>query len=164
MATTYFLVVDHNYDEIDWIVRSLDRLACRMDFYHATDGLEGIDTLHAALRQGSDELPRFVLHDIDLPRLDGIQAVQQIRKAAALRDLPVVMFSSSTENVDVERSYAAGATAYCVKPMIFEDYMQVLAVILARWGLSTNQSSPAGKGSLLSQYFRFPPSLRHAIA
>jgi CheY-like chemotaxis protein len=101
----------------------------------ARDGLEALDCL---CRRGDFESragghPEFVLLDLKMPRLDGLEVLRQIKSDAQLKHIPVVMFTSSREAADVIRSYQLGANAYVVKPVDFQEFSAVLELVGRFW-------------------------------
>ncbi len=102
---------------------------------HVGDGAEALDWLrrsgrHAARPPG---LPAVVLLDVKMPRLDGLQALAAIRADASLRHLPVVLFSSSREQSDIERGWALGVNAYVVKPVDVEEFSATIQSLGHFW-------------------------------
>jgi CheY-like chemotaxis protein len=77
--------------------------------------------------------PAFVLMDLNLPGLDGREALKDIKEDPRLRMLPVVVFTSSSNPSDLAFCYDAGANAYHVKPLRFEDHLEALRQVFAYW-------------------------------
>jgi two-component system response regulator len=102
---------------------------------HVGDGAEALDWLY---RRGSyagraPGLPAVVLLDLKMPRLDGLQALAAIRSDPALRHLPVVLFSSSREQRDIERGWALGVNAYVVKPVDVAEFSAAIQSLGHFW-------------------------------
>lgn len=117
----------------------------------ARDGQEALDFLMCqgdhAWRRGEEPL-RLVMMDVKLPKLGGFDVLTRLRSEPLTRLLPVVMFSSSQEPVDVVRSYQLGANSYVAKPVEFEQYLQAVQE-LARYWLQRNlahEEAPATGG------------------
>ena len=93
-----------------------------LQFVH--DGEELLDYLrHEGRFSGSEApFPGLILLDVNMPRLDGMQALRRIKDDPQLRRVPVVMFTSSYADSDVNQSYDLGASAFITKPMDFEGY------------------------------------------
>ena len=108
-------------------------LACEVIV--ARDGVEALDCLR---RRGefltrAEGHPALVLLDLKMPRVDGLEVLRQIKSDTRLKDIPVVMFTSSREPADVIRSYQLGANAYIVKPVDFQKFNEVLEGIGRFW-------------------------------
>jgi CheY-like chemotaxis protein len=107
-----------------------------VDFVH--DGQATLEQLEQ--RRAAHNLPKLLLLDLKMPRLDGLQTLQRIRAQAALRHLPVIVFSSSAHPGDVSRAYALGANAFLLKPQSLVDRAEI-ARFLVDW-LRLNHLGP----------------------
>ena len=107
------------------------------------DGAEALDYLYARGRyQGRPPgNPIFVLLDLKMPRVDGLEVLRIIKQDEALRTIPVVMLTSSREERDLVRSYQLGVNAYIVKPVDFTDFVEAVKEIGSFWALF-NQPPP----------------------
>jgi CheY-like chemotaxis protein len=109
----------------------------------ARDGEEALDYL---FRRGIFKLrapghPAVVLLDLKLPRVDGLEVLQQIKADAEMRSIPVVMLTSSREEQDLVRSYKLGVNAYVVKPVDFQEFVAALRELGLFWAV-INQPPP----------------------
>jgi two-component system response regulator len=105
----------------------------------ARDGAEALDFLF-----GGALAPRLklVLLDLKLPLVDGTEVLQRIRSDPRTQALPVVIMTSSREGPDIDRCYKLGANSYIVKPVDFDQFMEVSRQLGLYW-LTINQP-PAG--------------------
>lgn len=104
---------------------------------HVEDGVEAMDFL---LRRGDyakreEGLPAVLLLDIKMPRMDGLEVLQQIRASEQLRRLPVVILSSSLEETDLARSWDMGVNAYVVKPVDSNQFFNAVKTMGTFWAL-----------------------------
>ena len=81
-------------------------------------------------------LPTFVLLDLRMPKMGGFEALRWIRAMPQIKELPVVVLSSSPLPGDVELATALGATSYIVKPGSYRELCRMVADLLARFGIS----------------------------
>jgi CheY-like chemotaxis protein len=101
----------------------------------------------------SSPRPALVLLDVKMPKLNGMEVLEWIRRQPSLADVPVVMISSSMQDIDVLRSYELGANAYIGKPAGFRRFQQAvhgaLNFFLQRFPQERVRrfSSPSGRGS-----------------
>lgn len=127
--------------ELTTLALAPDKLACQIIIVH--DGLEALDCLHRhgewQTREGGN--PAFVLLDLKMPKVDGLEVLRQIRSDEGLKHIPVIMFTSSREVTDVSRSYQLGASAYVVKPADFREFSKALQQAGAFWG-TLNEPPP----------------------
>ncbi|HEU0008637.1 MAG TPA: response regulator [Verrucomicrobiae bacterium] len=140
----HILLAEDNANDVELTLAALqqDGLARRVFAVH--DGEEALDYL---LRRGAfadrpDDLPRAILLDIKMPKLDGLEVLRMIRGDERLKWIPVVMLTSSREEGDVRRSYELGANAYVVKPVDFSQLSQALRCLGYFWGIA-NEPPPA---------------------
>jgi len=84
---------------------------------------------------GFEDVPRphLVLLDLNLPRKDGIEVLQEMRADPELAPIPVIVLTSSSEARDVEASYAAGANAFVVKSLELDEFISRIGVIREFW-------------------------------
>jgi two-component system response regulator len=104
---------------------------------HVQDGAEALDYLFArgkhAGRNGGD--PAVLLLDIKMPKVDGLEVLQQLRSHERLRRLPVVMLTSSREESDLARSWDLGVNAYVVKPVDSDQFFNAVKTLGRFWAV-----------------------------
>jgi CheY-like chemotaxis protein len=107
------------------------------------DGQEAIDYLfrRGKFADRTPGNPALVLLDLKMPKVDGLEALAIIKSDEQLRSIPVVMLTSSREEVDVVRSYALGVNAYVVKPVDFQAFTEAVKEIGAFWAV-LNETPP----------------------
>jgi CheY-like chemotaxis protein len=121
--------------ELTALALAPEQLGCEVIV--ARDGLETLDCLHhcGEFRTRAVGDPVFVLLDVKMPKVDGLEVLRQIKSDARFKYIPVVMFSSSRELNDVRRSYQSGANAYIVKPMDFRQFSNTLQRVGQFWAM-----------------------------
>ena len=106
------------------------------------DGAEALDYFFSMGKYKSRtslELPRFVLLDLKIPKVSGLEVLDLIRSNRFTNAIPVIVFSSSAVPSDMEEAYKKGANAYLVKPIDFNEYSNVLKSVVEFW-LNNNQT------------------------
>lgn len=140
------LLVEDNPDDVELTRLAFDEAGSPHRLSVVGDGAQALDFLLArgqyAARDGA-ALPALVLLDLNLPKLDGREVLQAIRRHPATRSLPVVMLTTSAEPMDVEALYALGANSYIQKPVEFERFVEVVRQVGLYW-LSLNQAPGGG--------------------
>jgi two-component system response regulator len=138
------LLVEDNPDDQTLTLRALQRnnVLNRVDV--AQDGAEALDYLFSQITSAAWDpsyLPELVLLDLKLPRVDGMEVLQQIRSNARTRLLPVVVLTSSSEEEDILRAYNLVANSYVRKPVNFEQFAEAVRQLGLYW-LVLNQPVP----------------------
>ena len=138
-AVQSLLLVEDNDDDARLAIRALEGCGVRLDVARARDGHEALCML--GLEPGSQSTqqpPDLVICDVKMPRVGGIEVLALVRSDERLRDVPIVMLSTSAQPSDVDRAMELGACDYCVKPFDAEEYAVCVREIVKRW------LSPAG--------------------
>lgn len=110
------------------------RLANRIEF--VVDGVELLDYLHRRGRYAdpaSSPRPGVILLDLNMPRMDGREALRALKADPELRRIPVVVLTTSRVETDVLASYDIGANSYIVKPVSFESLVEVVRTLGRYW-------------------------------
>jgi CheY-like chemotaxis protein len=137
------LLVEDNPKDIELTLAALADNRLANEVIVVRDGEEALDYL---FRRGIFKLraagnPAVVLLDLKLPKVDGLEVLEQIKTDAMLRTVPVVMLTSSREEPDLSRSYKLGVNAYVVKPVDFTEFTQAIREIGLFWAV-INQPPP----------------------
>lgn len=125
------LLVEDNPMDIDLTRRAFARRNLGNVLEVARDGQEALDCL--ARWEAGEPAPMLVLLDINLPKVSGLEVLRQLRAHPAFGQLPVVVLTTSDEDQDIQRAYALGANSYIVKPVSFENFVEVAAQIDLYW-------------------------------
>lgn len=144
MSGKTILLVEDNPSDIALTRRAFAKSRIGNPLTVCEDGHDALDYLFArgahADRQG-EALPALILLDINLPRLDGLSVLRQIRANPATRRMPVVILTSSTEQADLAAGYDAGANSYIRKPVSFERFVEAITHLGMYW-LVINEPPP----------------------
>ena len=97
------------------------------------DGEEALAYLHGTAERDPQPVPRLVLLDLKLPKLSGIKVLEQIRNHPRTQALVVVVMTSSEEERDLESCYALGVNSYIVKPLDFQQFVDVSQKVGVYW-------------------------------
>jgi len=129
------LVADDDENDVQMMRAALQPAGAAVEMHAVRDGAEALDYLHGrgAFQQRLPGHPAVLLLDLNMPRVDGWEVLRQVRADAALRQIPVVVFTSSSRDGDVEWCYRLGANAYVVKPIDWRQFAQVVQEIRAFW-------------------------------
>jgi CheY-like chemotaxis protein len=148
-ARMAILLVEDNPDHEELIRRALDERHAEVSLRVARHGEDALDYLFrrgAWADESTSPRPKLVLLDLRLPRVDGIQVLGIIKSTPSLRDIPVVILTTSDSEQDMARAYARHANSYLVKPVDHQRFADLVASIERYW-LEMNRQPPAAAAS-----------------
>lgn len=131
-----FLMADDDPDDQLLTLRALQEYRLMNGMSFVQDGEELMDYLYRRGRfsdPASSPRPGVILLDLNMPRKDGRQALQEIKADPNLRSIPVVVMTTSKAEEDILRSYDLGVNAYVTKPVTFHALVDVMRVLATFW-------------------------------
>ena len=139
------LLVEDSPKDIELTLAALEQCQLANAVVVVRDGVEALDYLrgqgaHAGRNTGD---PAVVLLDLKLPKVDGLEVLEQIKNDPFLRHTPVVMLTSSREERDLVRSYSLGVNAFVVKPVAFDQFFRAIQDLGMFWAV-LNEPPPPG--------------------
>jgi CheY-like chemotaxis protein len=130
------LVAEDDPEDCLLIREALERNRLANDLRFVGDGEELLDYLHRRGEYGDPESaprPGLILLDLNMPRKDGREALREIKADARLRQIPVVVLTTSQAQEDIFRSYDLGVNSYIAKPVTFASLVEVTKVLGRYW-------------------------------
>jgi two-component system, response regulator len=139
----YVLLADDNATDAELTIRALEIGGVAQQIIWVQDGEAA---LHFVFRKGVYAQrpagnPRLMLLDLHMPKVDGLDVLQQIKNDPATRSTPVVIMSSSDQESDMARSYALHANSYIVKPVDFRQFTDQVSLLGQYW-TRVNRTGP----------------------
>jgi two-component system response regulator len=137
-ADSWILLVEDSPEDRELAIHALSRGEFRGRVEQAKDGVEAIDRLFCRgewADRDPDDLPRAVLLDIKMPRVDGVEVLRELKASERLANVPVVMLTSSAEPKDIATCYALGVNSYVVKPVDIDEYFRSIGDVGRYWVL-----------------------------
>jgi CheY-like chemotaxis protein len=125
------LIEDDDIDVMN-VRRALERAHVTNPLFVAHNGVEGLELLR------SNEVPRdrrLVLLDLNMPKMNGIEFLREVRKDAALRATPVVVLTTSDDDRDKVQAYDLNVAGYLLKPVTFVNFVDVMTALNKYWAL-----------------------------
>ena len=136
------LFVEDNPSDAELTIRALKKRNLANHLLHVRDGEAALEWLFCqgdyAYREIS-QLPKLVLLDLKLPKVDGLEVLAAIRADERFHKIPVVLLTSSKEQQDIMRGYSLGVNSYIVKPVDFEKFSNAVAEAGHYWLLLNSQ-------------------------
>ena len=146
MREKMILLVEDNPDDEALTMRALKQSKLANEIVVTRDGQEAVEFLFGTGKyEGRDlsHMPTVILLDLKLPKLSGLEVLQQLRADPRTRLTPVVVLTSSSEDEDMMRSYQLGANSYVRKPVIFGRFADAVSQLGLYWML-LNEPPPTG--------------------
>ena len=111
--------------------RTASKLAVKHTIVQAKNGEEALDILN-----GPDQLPDIIFLDLNMPRMNGIEFLQILKKDPALKYLPTIILTTSQNRADLLECYRLGIAGYIIKPLKYEDYEDKIQKVIAYWEIN----------------------------
>lgn len=134
--TITILIADDDSDDRLLIKESLEEARLANPLHFVEDGVELIDYLHRKNQfenLKSEPLPGLILLDLNMPRKSGIEALQEIKADPKLRQIPIVVFTTSKAEEDIIRTYNLGVNSFISKPVSFQAFTEVIQTLTKYW-------------------------------
>ncbi len=136
MNNKQILLVEDNPDDVALTMRALKKNNIANEVVVAKDGVEALDYLFgtgAYAGRDASKIPAVVLLDLKLPRIDGLDVLERLRKDERTKLTPVVILTSSKEEQDLIRGYRLGANSYIRKPVDFIQFSEAVRQLGLYW-------------------------------
>ncbi len=127
------LLVEDNADDAELTKLALDRHQLSSRVVHLTDGAQAIEYLFGDKGASDANDLIFIILDLKLPKVDGLQVLERIKRDPRTRSIPVVILSSSAQEKDISRSFECGVNSYVVKPVQLDAYMDKVSAVGRYW-------------------------------
>lgn len=130
------LLVEDTPADAELTIRALKKNCLVNNLVWVKDGAEALDFLFATGAYSGRDVahqPRVVLLDLRLPRVSGIEVLRRIKADERTQAIPVVVLTSSKEDVDVDECYHLGVNSYITKPVAFDEFVNVVGELGLYW-------------------------------
>jgi two-component system response regulator len=143
MEKKVILLVEDNPRDEALTLRALKKSSIINDVIVAHDGVEALDYFFGTGKFAGEPqvMPQLVLLDLKLPKIDGLEVLRKLRENDTTKRLPVVVFTSSSEEEDMIKSYQLGANSYVRKPVESEQFAEATKQLGLYW-LLLNEPAP----------------------
>ena len=143
------LIVEDDPKDVELTLTALEEYNLANEVVVTRDGEEALDYLYCRgnFKMRTSDNPAVLLLDLKLPKVDGLEVLQQIKSDEKLKMIPVVVLTSSREERDMVASYKLGVNAYVVKPVDFHEFVNAIKELGIFWAV-INEPPP---GSIRKQ-------------
>jgi CheY-like chemotaxis protein len=137
------LIVEDDPKDVELTLMALEEYNLANEVVVTRNGEEALDYLYCrgTYQTRSGDNPAVMLLDLKLPKVDGLEVLQQIKSDEKLRIIPVVVLTSSREERDMVASYKLGVNAYVVKPVDFHEFVNAIKELGIFWAI-INEAPP----------------------
>lgn len=129
----HILLVEDNPGDVELTLEALAAGGNGYRVHVAEDGEEALEFLHKKGKFQDEPTPDLVLLDLNLPKKDGHEVLENIKLNSVLRNIPVVILTSSASHMDIKKSYSLNANAYVIKPPNLETFLDAIKAIKNFW-------------------------------
>ena len=139
------LHVEDDPNDVLLVQRALRKTGSPSTILSVSDGDKALAYLEGGQEFSNRDkypFPHLILLDLKMPRKSGLEVLAWIRGQSSLKRLPVLIFTSSKHDQDINKAYELGANSYLVKPVVFEELVATMTQIYQYWG-TLNQSPSA---------------------
>jgi CheY-like chemotaxis protein len=116
------LYADDDRDDCDLMCEALQNVDPAIICHVVNNGQQALDTL----QDQQNDLPDYIFLDINMPRMDGKKCLEAIKSDQRFKDIPVIMYSTTTDQKEIDECYALGATSFIKKPNNFKELYSVM--------------------------------------
>ncbi|HEX4988810.1 MAG TPA: response regulator [Candidatus Binatia bacterium] len=131
------LIVEDDPKDVELTLTALEEYNLANEVVVTRDGEEALDYLYCRgnFKMRTSDNPAVLLLDLKLPKVDGLEVLQQIKSNEKLKMIPVVVLTSSREERDMVASYKLGVNAYVVKPVDFHEFVNAIKELGVFWAV-----------------------------
>lgn len=132
MKKVEILLVEDSPSDVRLIREAIGETSQFVQITVAKDGVEAMEHLHSCLR-GQSHRPDLILLDLNLPRMNGREVLAEVKGDPRLRQIPVVVMTSSRSDDDISAAYSLNANCFVTKPLELGQYIDVIQAIEDFW-------------------------------
>jgi CheY-like chemotaxis protein len=141
------ILVEDNQDDAALTIRAFRSQNLFNTITHLKNGQEALDYIFGGVEFGGkkfEQNPKIVLLDLKMPKVNGIEVLEQLKTKQETKSIPVIVLTSSAEDPDIKRCYELGANSYIVKPVGFDNFSKTVVDLGLYW-LVMNQADQAAR-------------------
>ncbi|MFQ5979961.1 MAG: response regulator [Candidatus Heimdallarchaeota archaeon] len=127
------LLVEDNPGDVRLTDKALEKGKILYKLHVVEDGVEAMAFLRQEGKYADVPRPDIILLDLNMPRKDGREVLEELKNDSDLRCIPVIVLTSSSAEEDIMKSYNSHANCYCVKPVKLPNFMQIISQIEQFW-------------------------------
>lgn len=126
------LLIEDDPNDAEMIIRSLKKNGLDHHLKHVEDGAIAIQVLEK-MKQNGRKKPKLIILDLSMPKVNGSEVLEVIKGDEELKNIPVVVLTSSMEEKDLKRCYSLGVNSYILKPVDFTEFSKTIKNLGRYW-------------------------------
>jgi len=134
----YVLIVEDSPVDFEIISRAFRKIEFTPKIHHCQNGDTALDFLNKTSNESAQTSPTLVLLDLNLPGTDGRQVLSSMKSSTDLKEIPVIVLSTSNNDNDIEFCFSMGADKYLRKPISADEFAETARIIKEFWDGKTN--------------------------
>ncbi len=127
------LLVEDSPSDAKLTISALSLAKVANELHHVEDGVEAMAFIRRIDKYAGSPRPDLILLDLNLPKKDGREVLEELKSDSALSTIPVIVLTTSSAEIDVLRSYQLHANCYITKPVNFDDFLECVRSIEHFW-------------------------------
>ncbi len=130
------VLIEDNLDDELLTIRALKKNNISNEIVVFRDGEEALNWIlgrNDYANKSSDNLPVFILLDLQIPKIDGLEILKHVKSDELMKKVPVIILTTSTEEMDIEESYKLHANSYIRKPVDYEEFTSLIKSLSDYW-------------------------------
>jgi two-component system response regulator len=135
------LIVEDNDSDAEMTIRALKKNNI-INHFHVTNGADALDFIFAQGKYTGRDIesgPKVVVLDLKMPQVSGFEVIRQMKADERTKDIPIVVLTASSQDIDKETCYALGVSSYVVKPTELEHFYKAISSVAFYW-MAKNQA------------------------
>jgi len=137
MENVFILIAEDDADDRFLLQSAFEENGFKDKLHFVENGVELMDYLRNHSIKDEVKMPRFILLDLNMPKKDGREVLKEIKQDGLLKNIPVIIFSTTNNEQEMRRCYELGANSYITKPNSFESLIKTVAAIRSYWTHTT---------------------------
>jgi CheY-like chemotaxis protein len=134
MDEVYILIADDDADDRFLLQSAFEENGYKDKLHFVENGVELITYLNSIVRNEIEaKMPRFILLDLNMPKKDGREVLKEIKQSSVFQSIPIIVFSTTNNELEMKRCYELGANSYITKPNSFESLIKTVAALRSYW-------------------------------
>ena len=139
MEEIFILIAEDDADDRFLLRSAFEENGFNDRLHFVENGVEFVEFMNKLLKD-DEEMPRFILLDLNMPKKDGREVLKEIKQNPSLKKIPVIIFSTTNNEQEMRRCYELGANSYITKPNSFESLIKTVAALRSYWIQTTTLS------------------------